>query len=163
MKEGYLSVGFWPFWLNPIEVYNSQKLAYEDCLYRFQGVYDYVIYADSDDFFVPVKESKSIEDYLQKWCSYETATCQFKWIQFYPECGWDSKSIGADGNFTASVTYMPTKERSVYKSAHQLKALVDAGTHLANSLLDGYVQVEVPVEEAYFAHVRFGWTPSDGC
>ena len=163
VREGYLSIDFWPYWLSPAKVYNSQKLAYQDCLYRYQGVYDYIIYADSDDFFVPVGRNKSIEDYLQNWCKYETATCQFKWIQFFPDCGWDPKSIGADGNFTASMTYKPTTERSVYKSAHQLKALLDAGTHLANRLLDGYIQTEVPVNESYFAHIRFGWTPSNGC
>ena len=27
----------------------------------------------------------------------------------------------------------------------------------ANIVLDGYVQAQVPVGEAYFAHVRFGW------
>ena len=163
VRDGYLSIDFWPFWLNPTEVYNSQKLAYQDCLYRFQGIYDYIIYADSDDFFVPVKKSKTIEDYLQKWCADETATCQFKWIQFFPDCGWDPKSIGTDGNFTASVTYKPSGVRSVHKSAHQMAAVVDAGTHSANILLDGYVQAEVPVGEAYFAHVRFGWPPIDGC
>ena len=59
--EGYLSTDYWPNWLNSMEVYSSQKLAYQDCLYCFQGAYDYIIYADSHDFFVPVKKSKSIK------------------------------------------------------------------------------------------------------
>ena len=94
IREGYLSIDFWPNWLNTTEVYNSQKLAYEDCLYRFQGVYDYVIYADSDDFFVPVKKSRSIKHFLVTWCSGKHGTCKFRWHQFYPDCGWNSNLIG---------------------------------------------------------------------
>ena len=163
IREGYLSIDFWPNWLNTTEVYNSQKLAYEDCLYRFQGVYDYVIYADSDDFFVPVKKSRSIKHFLVTWCSGKHGTCKFRWLQFYPDCGWNSNLIGSDGNVTAAITYKKTKERVETKSAHQLKALVDAGTHYAMILLDRYTQVYVPVKEAYFAHVRFGWPPEEGC
>ena len=50
-----------PFWLNPTQVYNSQKSAYQDCLYRFQSIHDYIIYADSDDFFVPVTKAKLLK------------------------------------------------------------------------------------------------------
>jgi len=85
--EGYLSTDYWPNWLNLTDVYSSQNLAYQDCLYRFQGVYDYIIYADSDDFFVPVKKSKPIKHYLLRWCSGSAGTCKFKWIQFFPDCG----------------------------------------------------------------------------
>ena len=164
ISEGYLSIDFWTNWLISRDVYNvSQSLAYQDCLYRFQGIYDYIIFAESDDFFVPVKRSKSIKHYLQKWCSGGTATCQFKWIQFFPDCGWDPKSIGADGNFTHSITYKKTKEWSVPKYTHQLKALVEAGTHFTTAILDGYIQRQVPRNEAYFAHVRFGYRPSKKC
>ena len=44
-----------------------------------------------------------------------------------------------------------------------LKVKVDAGTHYAMILMDGYTQIDVPVNEAYFAHVRFGWPPEEGC
>ena len=163
LVEGYLSTDYWPNWLNLTEVYNSQKLAYQDCLYRFQGVYDYIIYADSDDFFVPVKKNKSIKHYLLRWCSGSAGTCRFVWRQFFPDCGWDPNSIGADGNFTAAMTYKRIMQRSQFKCGHQLKALLDAGTHAANSLMGGYYQAYVPKDEAYFAHLRFGWPPKGGC
>ena len=163
VREGYLSIDFWPYWLNFTEIYNSQKLAYQDCLYRFQGAYDYVVYADSDDFFVPVKKDKSIKHYLKTWCSGKTASCCFTWRQFFPDCGWDPKSIGADGNFTAAITYKRTWDRTQTKSGHQLRALVDAGTHEAKILVKKYKQKQVPKKEAYFAHVRFGWLPKGGC
>jgi len=163
VRDGYVSIDFWPHWLSSKEVYNSQKLAYQDCLYRFQGVYDYIIYADSDDFFVPVSTSKSIKHYLKTWCSGMTASCRFTWRQYFPDCGWDPNSVGADGNFTAALTYKHTADRNEHKSGHQLRALVDAGTHEAKILLDGYTQVDVPVTEAYMAHLRFGLLPIGGC
>ena len=162
IREGFLSIDFWPKWLNNTEVFNTQKIAYQDCLHRFQGVYDYAIYVDSDDFFVPLK-SKSVKDYLVKWCSGNFGSCQFKWWQFFPDCGWDPNSIGSDGNFTAAITYKHIWRRDEPKSAHQLRALLDAGTHSVRALVHGYKKIDVPSNDAYFAHIRFGWLPKNGC
>ena len=162
IMEDFLSIDFWPKWLNTTEVFNTQKLAYQDCLHRFQGVYDYAIYVDSDDFFVPLG-NKSVKDYLVRWCSGQVGSCQFTWLQFFPDCGWDPNSIGSDGNFTAAMTYKYTWKRAGAKSAHQLKALLDAGTHVARALVDGYSKKNVPLKDAYFAHVSFGWLPRLGC
>ena len=165
VKGGYVTVDFWPRWFNEEEIYHSsQHLAYNDCLYRFQGVYDYVLYSDYDDFFVPLGRYKLIKYYLKAWCSGKTASCNFHWRQFYPVCGWRPKSVGADGNLTATVKYKKTNARSERKSAHQLRAVVDAGVHTAMALLpSGYKQKEVPKREAYFAHLRQGIRPSSGC
>lgn len=164
IREGYLSIDFWTSWVTSNEMSDiSQSLVHQDCLYRFQGIYDYIIFTESDDFFVPVKRSKSIKHYLQKWCSHEIATCQFKWMRFFPDCGWDPKSIGRDGNFTHSITYKKTMKESVPKYAHQLKALVKAGTDLTNVIMDGYIERQVPMSEAYFARVRFGYLPDKKC
>ena len=162
IREGFLSIDFWPKWLNTTEVFNTQKIAFQDCLHRFQGVYDYVMHLDSDDFFVPLK-SKSVKDYLVRWCSGKIGSCQFQWHQFFPDCGWDPNSIGADGNFTAAITHTQVLHRHEAKSAHQLKALLDAGTHYAMARVKGYTGRNVPSKEAYFSHVRFGWLPDKGC
>ena len=164
VKENYLSVDFWPRWFNETEIYHrSQHLAYIDCIYRFMGAYDYVVYTDSDDFFVPVKTSKSIKTYLKKWCSGRTATCKFEWYTFYPDCGWNPESVGADGNLTATVHYSKTTKRVVPKSGHQIRALVDVGRHLAKVLMPGYKQEWIPSNEAYIAHLRKSHTPRGGC
>ena len=104
LRLNFLSIDFWPRWFNSTEIYHSsQHLAYNDCLYRFQGVYDYVIFSDLDDFFVPLGESKSIKTYLQRWCSGYNASCNFEWHQYYPDSGWNPESVGPDGNLTATV------------------------------------------------------------
>ena len=159
LKEEFLSIDFWPRWFNTTEIfYSSQHLASTDCVYRFQGVYDYIIIADSDDFFVPQGNSKSIKVYLKRWCSGKRASCNFQWHQLYPDCGWSSESVGPDGNLTATVH---SQKRRNPKSAHQIRAL---GRHTAMSLLPGYLYYSsVPFKLAYFAHVRRGYLPSEGC
>ena len=163
IREGFLSIDFWPNWLNKTEIYRTQMLAYEDCLYRFQGVYDYVIYCDCDDFFVPKKRHKPIKYYLKTWCAGRTGTCQFQWRQFYPACGWDPTSVGDDGNLTATVSYRKTTARVEHKCGHQLKALVDAGVHRPIKLMPGYVKRSVPSSEAFFAHLNYRPRPPGGC
>ena len=163
IREGFLSIDFWPHWLNKTEIYRSQSLAYEDCLYRFQGVYDYVIYCDSDDFFVPVSRNKSIKHYLQTWCGGKTGTCRFQWRQLYPDCGWDPGSVRGDGNLTATVSYKKSTVRIVPKSVHQLKGIVDAGVHSSMERIPGYGRKDVPPSEAYFAHLRTRSRPPRGC
>ena len=165
VKEGYMTVDFWPRWFNETEIYHSsQHLAYNDCLYRFQGVYDYVLYADYDDFFVPVGRHKSIKSYLKAWCSGMNASCTFHWSQFYPDCGWSPESVGADGNLTATVDYQKKDVwHNMGKSAHQLIALVDVGVHKAMVLMPGYEKKAVPQTEAYIAHLRRGRRPPGGC
>jgi len=100
---------------------------------------------------------------LRTWCSGTSGTCRFSWHEFYPDCGWNASFIGDDGNFTAAMTYKKIVKMVPTKSAHQLKALVDAGTHYAVILLKGYRQASVPAKEAYFAHIRFGRLPKGGC
>ena len=161
LKENFLSIDFWPRWFNHTEIYHSsQHLAYNDCLYRFQGVYDYVLFSDSDDFFVPCGESKSIKTYLKRWCVGKTASCNFHWWQFYPDCGWRPKSVGPDGNLTATLT---SKKSKLTTSAHQIKGIVDVGVHIALSLMPGYKQKKVPLKEAYFVHLRRLYMTPDKC
>ena len=165
LKEKFLSIDFWPRWFNTTEIfYSSQHLASTDCVYRFQGVYDYIIIADSDDFFVPRGKSKFIKPYLKKWCSGKRASCNFQWYQLYPDCGWSPESVGPDGNLTATVHSQKMNKIKNTKSAHQICALEEVGRHTAMSFLPGYQHRSlVPFKEAYFAHVRKGKIPPNGC
>ena len=165
LKEGFLSIDFWPRWFNTTEIfYSSQHLASTDCIYRFQGIYDYVIIADSDDFFVPLASNKSIKTYLQQWCSGRRGSCNFQWYQMYPDCGWSPDRVGPNGNLTATLHSHKMQKLKNMKSAHQIRALVEVGRHTAMYLLPGYQHTSlVPFKQAYFAHVRKGHTPSEGC
>ena len=165
LKENFLSIDLWPRWFNTTEIYHSsQHLGSNDCVYRFQGVYDYLLIADMDDFFVPRGKSKSIKTYLKRWCTGKKASCNFQWHQWYPDCGWSPESVGPDGNLTTTVHTQKMKKIGNYKSAHQIQALVDVGRHSVKSVLPGYQNMSrVPFREAYFAHLRKGYKPRNGC
>ena len=120
-------------------------------------MYDYVIISDLDDFFVLCGKNKSIKTYLKKWCSGKTASCNFKWHEFYPDCGWSPESVGPDGNLTATVHSHNVEKRNNYKSAHQIHALVEVGRHNVMSVLPGYQYGNI------VSHLRKGRIPSGGC
>ena len=161
LKENFLSIDIWPRWFNETEIfYSSQHLASTDCVYRFQGVYDYIIICDSDDFFVPCGKNKTIQGYLNKWCSGKTASCNFKWLQFYPDSGWSPESVAPDGNLTATLHCKNSTKMRPPKSAHQIHALVEVGRHDSMSIMPGYRwHRKVPIEQAYFAHLRKRLSP----
>ena len=79
------------------------------------------------------------------------------------QTGWDPNSIETDGNFAAAMTFKHTWWRGEPKSAHQLKALLDAGTYFVLALMKGCTKTGVPSKDEYSAHVRFGWLPKNGC
>ena len=165
LKANYLSIDFWPRWFNTTEIYHSsQHLAYTDCLYRFQGAYDYGVFSDLDDFFVPRGKSKSIKTYLQRWCSGKILSCMFKWYEYYPDCGWSPESVDPDGNLTATVHTQKSVLKKNPKSAHQLQGVVEIGIHYPMVNQPGYKRpVSVPFREAYFAHLRKQILPPGGC
>ena len=50
----FVQMKVWREYLSKKEVfYHSQALYYQNCIYRFQGVYEYAVMADTDDFLIP--------------------------------------------------------------------------------------------------------------
>ncbi len=53
LSNGFVQLKVWREYLKPGAIfYHSQLLYYQSCLYRFQGVYNYAIMADIDDFLI---------------------------------------------------------------------------------------------------------------
>ena len=53
LENGFIQLQVWKEHLPPGALfYHSQALFYQDCLYRYLGVYDYCMCADTDDFLV---------------------------------------------------------------------------------------------------------------
>ena len=163
VREGFVSIEIWQEWLNDSEIYyHSESLAYEDCIYRFHGIYDYAFVLDTDDFFVPMNPSeKKLHYYADKWCS-DSASCAFSWIEYYPDCGLKGEP-GTDGNVTAVLNSSVHLERKVGKSLHRLSLVMDIGIHQAEyavlknrtlPLTYHHGIVKIPSDEAYVAHNR---------
>lgn len=163
IQDNFVSMDFWEPWLNETDSYHghSQMLAYQDCAYRFRGTYDYILFCDTDDFFVPrIPSERSLRYYVQHWCHY--GACRFHWIERYPDCGLDWDRLGKDGNLTnilKSPTFLRrTDNKSVYKSS----IVLDVGIHMPMETMSGYSVVHVPSDVAYFAHIRHAHMPEGG-
>ena len=163
IEEGFLSVDVWVARLrNNVEIqYHSQMLAYHDCIYRFQGVYDYMFFTDQDDFFISlVPDHKTLHHYIDTWCY--RGSCLFKWIEYYPDCGMKSESR-ADGNITTLLTSSVHKAVPFDKCLHKLSTILEIGIHDPRETMAGHEIVSVPSHVAYVAHVRQDRRPHMGC
>ena len=167
MKERFVSVDMWQQKLDDSEVYyHSEALAYENCIYRFRGTYDYAFMLDTDDFFVPIGPSeKGLHHYVNNWCK-NKASCALSWIEYYPDCGLNGEAD--DGNVTKLLKSFVSTNRNVGKSIHKLSAVIDTGIHLAEAgIKDGktyelkYHQdiAKIPSNLAYVAHIKKNTLP----
>ena len=159
-KDNFISMDFWEPWLNETDSYHghSQMLAYQHCAYKFRGTFDYVLFCDTDDFFVPrIAGNKEFPYYVKNWCHY--GACRFHWIERYPDCGLKWDQLGPDGNLTSilksSTSLRLWDNKSLYKSA----IVLDVGVHMPMETMSGYSVIHVPHNVAYFAHVRHAHMP----
>ncbi len=158
IKEGFLSIDIWNKYLSTGEIwYHNQGLIYEDCLYRLQGVYDYLILMDTDDFLTPRNpKEKQLHYYINKYCRGENiGSCKFKWIEYYPDHFGLNKSIPIpDGNVTKQLTNYSHYIQGNPKSLHRANVIIDAATHYAYKMVKGYVIKPVSMDVMYAAHMR---------
>ena len=163
LHEGYISFTFWHRWLNEKHMYlHSEMLVNQDCIYRFQGTYDYAFILDTDEYFIPLlPNTKTLDYYVKNYCHFDGA-CVFKRIEFYPDCGVQWERLGQHGNVTNILVSHASKQLTETKTIHRVSALLDAGTHEALQLLDGYRPKHIPHSVAYVAHVRQNRKPPGG-
>ena len=163
LVEGFVSFSFWHMWLDTDQVfYHAQMLAHQDCIYRFQGTYDYAFLMDSDDHFIPlVPERKTLDYYVELYCRF--GACIFQWLEYFPDCGQDWSRLGRHGNVTNTLLSRTFHRRfGTGKTCYRLGAVLDAGTHIPQQLLQGYKYLYVPPDAAYVAHIRRDKHPPNG-
>jgi hypothetical protein len=161
--DGFVSVEIWEPWLNETDNYHghSQMLAYEDCVYRHRGTYDYILICDTDDFFVPkIPDRPQLKYYVRNWCHY--GVCRFHWVERYPDCGLDGEKVGPDGNVTKMLKSSTARRLSDNKSVYKSSTVLDVGVHMPMESIAGYSVIHVPSDVAYFAHVRHAHDPQEG-
>ena len=153
IDEGFLVVDTWHKWFSAAQIYDhSQQLAYEDCLYRFQGTYDYLFPHDADDFLVPViSDQRQLPYYVNKHCS-NAGSCELAWYQMCPTCG-VVRETGEDGNVTDTLSSFD-RCRRITKAIHKIPVTYDISTHSGHRWAPGYGVVCAPIHEVYVAHVR---------
>ena len=162
ISDGFLSVDVWSTYLRSgIEiVYHSQMLAYNDCLYRFRSRYEYVIFTDQDEYFVPLVPGKiTLHYYIDNWCY--KGSCMFERVEYYPDCGL-RQEYAPDGNLTSLLISKKCTKGPDKKSLHRSSAIIEVGIHYVRELMTGYQKVRVPENMAYVAHLRQFRLPPDG-
>ena len=161
IDEGFVSAVVWTKWLtSDTQIrYHSQLLAYDDCIYRFTGTYDYVFLVDTDDFFVPrVPDEPAIQYYIKNWCQ-GAGTCKLSWVRYYPDCGLGT--TGEEGNVTANLASYSSVEDHVPKSLLKPSTVIDVGPHYPYVSMKNTKVVWMPKTKAYIAHIRSGEKPKN--
>ena len=171
VADGYVTMTVWKDILESSnQVYSySAILRKLDCVYRFQGTYDYAFLLDSDDFFNPMLHGRThVKDYIQNWCRSDKSagSCYFTWWFYYPQaCGMKDEKV-EDGNITRLLKSYKRTNNNHFKSVHLISAVVDTGYHNAicrECLLPGYRAIHINDHVAYVAHLRMYTSPPGGC
>lgn len=157
LHNGFVKMEVWNDIVGERMFYHSQIVKYQDCLYRYLGVFEYGIFYDVDDFFNPMlPDHKDIHYYFNREFSKpKIGSIYFEWLQML--CGPDSKlhKTLSDGNVTSILSGYelrhPTRNR---KCAHRLNATVFVKIHRVERNLPGYAVAMVNTTVAYIAHNR---------
>ena len=156
LESGFVQLKVWKEYLKPGALfYHSQALYYQNCVYRFQGIYNYAIMTDFDDFVIPAG-GKDIVEILQSLFDPQPMLggIVLNWIQYLePNGGFNYSEILA-GRFMQYVEAKPTKVEDNTKSIHKLTATSDVGIHLVTGQMKGYTKMYVPRDKVYVAHFK---------
>lgn len=155
LETGFLSIAIWPRRFTSWQVfYREQVLAYQDCVHRFQGLYDYVFPHDADDFFVPLIPGAKLDYYIDQYCP--KGTCSFPWEQIDPPNSGLTGTVGSDGNVTDKVVAKHSRiTRVANKCIHRLEDTFEVGIHEAAMYVKCCMTTYIPSTVAYVCHVRY--------
>ena len=156
IKSGFVQLKVWKEYLKPKALfYHSQALYYQNCLYRFQGVYKYVIMSDFDDFLIPAG-GKDVGEILQSLFDPKPKLggIQLDWLRYFePDGGFNYDEILA-GRFIQYIQAEPRVIENNSKSIHKLSATSDVGIHKIAGQMKGYTWTRAPRDMVYMAHFK---------
>ena len=156
LKTGFVQLKVWKEYLKPGALfYHSQALYYQSCVYRFQGIYNYAIMGDFDDFLIPA-DGKKIIEILQSLFDPKPKLggIQLDWMRYFePDGGFNYDEILA-GKFSKYVEAKAGMNERNWKSIHKLTATSDVGIHKVSRQMMGYTWMYVPRDTLHMAHFK---------
>ena len=163
LQNGFVKLTVWKEYLPPgASFYHSQALYYQHCLYRYLGVHDFCVCADTDDFLVSVDDKDfGVHKFVKKLFHDKslTGSCAMEWIRYVePVNGFDppEESIRS-GNLTQySDTSIGEHDGELVKSIYKLSVMLELGIHDSAIFLPSkhYQFRKCPRSEGYMAHIK---------
>ena len=167
LQNGFVILSVWKEYLPPgASFYHSQALYYQYCLYRYLGVHDYCVCADTDDFLVPIDDSDfSVHNLVKKifrpkFLQFPAGSCSLEWIRYVePVDGFDppEKSIRS-GNLTHYLdTSYGEHDGKRTKTIYKVSAMLQYGIHGPSAEFLPYQhfrQRSIRRNEGYMAHIK---------
>ncbi len=156
IRNGFVQLKVWKEYLKPGALfYHSQALYYQNCLYRFQGVYNYAIMSDFDDFLIPVR-GKDIGEILQTIFdpNPKLGSISLDWLRYFEPDGGFNYDVVLAGNFTQYIEAKPGTDEHNCKSIHKLSATSEVGIHAIAVQMKGYNRKHAARNAVYMAHFK---------
>ena len=161
LDNGFVQVKVWQEYLTKMEIfYHSQLLYYHDCLYRFQGVYDYGIILDTDEFYVAEdgKVDIKIHQHLDKVFSQKSKVGALRLDQVIyraPPGGFNRSNTELNDSGNLPRYGVRTSLRSDnFKSVSRLSATIELSVHTVVGFMSGFGEYPVPKHVAFVAHMK---------
>ncbi len=159
VQEGFVRLEYRKTYFNSKQVYyHSQVLNYHDCLYRYQEIYEFAFFLDTDDFFIPRLPNKTnLHYYLNFFLPNDNlASAEFGWRRYYPDCGLTQPlSNLKDGNVTHVLRVKEYWNIPVTKFACRPTSTIVIGIHSPIRIMKNTKRIRgVDDGVAYVAHVR---------
>ena len=159
LADGFVQLKVWQEYLNTREVfYHSQLLYYQNCLYRFQGIHDYAVMVDTDDFVI-VRSNTTLQHCLDNLFVKNWGSTRLRWVRYYePRCGlnFTGRIVTShdDGNLTQYMNFSSASREKNFKSIHKLSTTLEVEVHEVGELLPGYRWTIAPDNIIYAAHIK---------
>lgn len=155
--RGFLHIDLWQGGAH----LQSQSLQSMDCLYRYQGLFQYLLVYDTTDYFAPMISNKfNIKDYIEVIFDHVHIgsvllhrviyivddTCKFKPLL---------RNMGMHANISSILGGREFKELGVLtKGIHKLSVVREITPQKAASLMPGYTIEMVSPDIAYAIHIK---------
>ena len=161
---GFIYVDKWQSQLaDESHIILSQSLQYMDCLYRYQGLFDYVLVYDTSDYFVPMMANTfDLKDYIKMTFNHlHTGSVLLRRVVYSINDGCHFKAqlhnhtVNKSSNISHTLQHQEFKELGlVTKGIHKISVTREITPQKAVSLMPGYTTEKVSPKIAYIVHIR---------
>ena len=155
IQNGFVQYDIWNNIVGSRMYNRGQILKYQNCLYRYLGVFEFGMFYDVDDFFIPrLPRHKAIHYYFNNAFSKNNniGTVLFIWKQLLCSLIKEQRDHLPDGNLTSIVTGSTGKWRQSGKCAHRLSGTLLIDIHYRVKSQPGYVAINYSKHKAYIMH-----------